>query len=122
MLMASITRVLNPYRMTPPAERAGYIDVSEAESKVAFLPVKRILLECEWFRLYDVIEDVFDQLNFYEIELAPEDETPRSPYLRRDLNVVPRTCRNRLEIGRESHRVARIRIVRIRDGWDRRST
>ena len=87
VLEESVVRVLNLYGLTPPAAREGEIELSEAEVKAQFERVKRVLLESEWFRLYDVIEDVFDQLAFYEQELAPEDEEPRTPSLRRSLNT-----------------------------------
>lgn len=43
-----------------------------------FAVIKRVLLGCEWFRLYDLIEDVFDQLSFYDSELAVPDEGPKA--------------------------------------------
>jgi hypothetical protein len=64
VLTSSIRRLFNPFGVTPPPERAGAVELSEAERKADFLPVKRTLLECEWFHLYDVIEDVLGQLAF----------------------------------------------------------
>jgi hypothetical protein len=87
VLMASLKRILDPYGMTPLPGRAGTIALSDAEVEARFEPAKRVLLECDWFRLYDVIEDVFGQLDFYESDLAPKNEEPRTPHLSRELNA-----------------------------------
>jgi hypothetical protein len=43
-------------------------------------------MHCEWFRLYDILEDVFSQLLFHEQELADPEEEPRAYPLQKDLN------------------------------------
>jgi hypothetical protein len=47
----------------------------------------RVFLSCQWFQVYDLIEDVFGQLDFYDSELKtdPEEEARAFP-LQRDIN------------------------------------
>ena len=44
------------------------------ENDPDFTDIKRVLLACEWFRLYDVIEDLYGQLDFHDTKLRNEDE------------------------------------------------
>jgi hypothetical protein len=48
---------------------------------------KRFLLSCPWFQVYDVIEEIIRQLDFYETELRsdPEEELRAGP-LQSNLN------------------------------------
>jgi hypothetical protein len=57
--------------------------VSNEEHKYPdFIEIKRVLLGCEWFRLYDLIEDILQQLDFYDSELRtdPEEESQAYPF------------------------------------------
>jgi AbiJ N-terminal domain 4 len=44
------------------------------------------LLRCEWFRLYDLIEDLYSELDFHDTELRNEDEDFQSYPFQQNLN------------------------------------
>lgn len=81
-----IERLFNPYGLDPLPERLGPIPVSEEENRTDFIAVKRVLLGCEWCRLYDLIEDVFQQLKFHDEELADVDDEPQAYPFQRAIN------------------------------------
>ncbi len=60
---------------------------TEDEDSIDFVTVKSVLMNCDWFKVYDVIEDIFDGLVFYETELGgdPEDRERAYP-LQNDIN------------------------------------
>ena len=69
-LWERIERLFNRYGIEdwpPPAEP---ITLSKDEDDLDFIAVKRVLLRCEWFRLYDLLEDIFDQLYFHDTEIG----------------------------------------------------
>jgi hypothetical protein len=85
-LLDRIKHVYDPYGIAnwpsgPP------IRVSKEEDDPDFVTAKRFLMNCEWFWLYTVIEDIFDQLTFYERELCTdEEEEPRAYPLQSEMN------------------------------------
>jgi hypothetical protein len=55
-----------------PASQASHYDLIEAQ---------RFLQRCPWFQVYDVIEDIFKQLDFYEeIRSDPDEELRAYPF------------------------------------------
>jgi AbiJ-like protein len=85
-LRERIERLFNPYGLDMLPQRPGPIPLSEEENRPDFIEVKRVLLACEWFRLYDLIEDVFQQLKFHDEELADIDEEPQAYPFERSIN------------------------------------
>ena len=80
-LWERIEAVLNPYGLVewpsgPP------IAVTPDEDHPDTIAAKRVLMNCEWFQLYDVIEDVYAQLDHHETELAPHEELEEGEELR----------------------------------------
>jgi hypothetical protein len=74
VLRESIERVFNPYGIDTLPDR-NPLAVSPEEHKAPdFIAVKRVLVGCEWFRLYDLLESIFRQLDFHDIELHHEEE------------------------------------------------
>lgn len=72
-LWECIQRLLNPYGLDRVPQREGPIQLSEDEQKNPdFEKVKRVVLELEWYRLYDVIEAVYGGLAFFDEEFAFE--------------------------------------------------
>jgi hypothetical protein len=68
-----IQHLLNPYGLDRIPQREGPIQLSEDERKVPdFEKVKRVLLELEWYRLYDIIEAAYDGLAFFDEQFAFE--------------------------------------------------
>lgn len=86
-LWERIGRLFNPYGLDPLPERPGPIPlVSEEENRTDFIAVKRVLLGCEWFQLYDLVEDIFQQLKFHDEELAGVDDDPQAYPFQRTIN------------------------------------
>ena len=77
-----IERLFNPYGIDKLPSREGPIPVSPEESAdTEFVALKRVLLDCDWFRLYDLIEDLFERLDFHDEELrAPDEEFQAYPF------------------------------------------
>jgi AbiJ N-terminal domain 4 len=85
-LWERIERLFNRYGIDdwPPAPQP--ITISKEEDNLDFIAAKRVLLACEWFRLYDLIEDLFQQQDFHDSELRHEDEEARAYPLQQELN------------------------------------
>jgi hypothetical protein len=74
ILREAVDRVFNPYGNDKLPDR-NPLSVSAEENKDPyFLEIKRVLIGCEWFRLYDFIEDLFRELDFHDTELHDENE------------------------------------------------
>ena len=59
-LRERIERLFNPYGIDELPKRMSPIFVSTEEHKDPnFIEIKRVLLGCEWFQLFDLIEDIF---------------------------------------------------------------
>jgi hypothetical protein len=85
-LWERIEKLFNPYGTDDWAEITEAVPVSQGEDDDA-VAAKRVLLNCPWFRVYDVIEDIFDQLNFYETDLKTDPtEEIRTLLFQRDIN------------------------------------
>ena len=75
ILRETINQLLNPYGIDKLPERTSPISVTTEENKDPdFIAIKRVLLGCEWFRLYDLLQDIFRQLDFHDTELHDEEE------------------------------------------------
>jgi hypothetical protein len=85
-LMERISAILDPYGITPLPRYAEPLLVSKDEDTANQTALKRVLLSCEWFQVYDILEDIFDQLKFYELELSPPEEEPQAYPLQRRIN------------------------------------
>lgn len=85
-LRERIERLFNPYGLDPLPQRSAPIPLSQEENQPDFIEVKGVLLACEWFRLYDLIEDIFQQLKFHDEELAEIEEEPRAYPFQRAVN------------------------------------
>jgi hypothetical protein len=48
-----------------------------------------MVMNCEWFQVYDIIEDIFAQLSFHEEELAANEE-PRAHPFQQEINFYLR--------------------------------
>jgi len=85
-LWERVERLFNRYGIDdwPPVK--GALAISKEEDDPDFRAAKRVLLSCDWFRFYDVIEDVFQQLDFYDTELINPDEGQRAYPFQRDIN------------------------------------
>jgi hypothetical protein len=85
-LLERVVKLLNPYGIDelPTSTEATLVprDGDDPDTITA----KRILFACDWYQLYDLIEDVIAQLDFYEEELRNPDEELRAYRLRNNLN------------------------------------
>lgn len=81
-LQERIERLFNPFGIDELPKCMTAISVSKEEREVPdFIDIKCVLLGCEWFRLYDLIEDILQQLVFHDTELAyPEEESQAYPF------------------------------------------
>jgi hypothetical protein len=75
----------DPYGIDPPLVQTVPVEVYREDSDAA-LVFRRFLLNCPWFQVYNVVEDVLDQLDFHETERAEPDERARFGPLQNDLN------------------------------------
>ena len=87
-LLDRVERLIDPYGIDTMPGHIGSIPVSKSEDDPTSIAVKRILLGCDWFRIYDLIEDVIAQLDFHEEENRhPDEEAELRAYpLRHALN------------------------------------
>jgi len=63
------------------------IVVTKEEDHPDIVASKRVLMNCKWFRVYDVVEDIYAQLDFHETEFAIDDEEPRTGPLQDEINA-----------------------------------
>jgi hypothetical protein len=70
-----IESLFNPYGIDQLPRRDGPMIITEDErSATDFTDAKRVLLACEWYRLYDLLEDVFQRLDFHDQEQRAHNE------------------------------------------------
>ena len=75
LFRSTIDQAFNPYGIDKLPERASPISVTTEENKDPdFIAIKRVLLGCEWFRLYDLLQDIFRRLDFHDTELHDNEE------------------------------------------------
>src|ERR1700687_1093359 len=72
-----IEKLFNPYGTDDWPETTEAILDSREEDDNA-VAAKRVLLNCPWFRVYDVIEDIYGQLYFHDTEFRSDPEDERS--------------------------------------------
>jgi hypothetical protein len=77
---------LNPYGIRSLPTYKGSLTVRKEEDDPELLGFKRMFLGCEWFQVYDIVEELFAQLIFHEEELAAPDEEPRALPMQRAIN------------------------------------
>ena len=87
VLHETINRIFNPYGLDTIPNRDGPMIISHEEDHPDFTDIKRVLLACEWFRLYDLLEDIFDQMHFHDTELSSPDEEPQAHPFQEKLNA-----------------------------------
>jgi hypothetical protein len=85
-LLERAEKLFNPYGIGSLPARTGSILVAKQEDDPDTIGFKRVFLGCEWFQVYDILEDAFAQLRFHEEELAPPDEEPRAFPLQKAVN------------------------------------
>ena len=87
LLWERIEKLLNPYGTDVWPQSSVGIPISKGEDNPELIAAKRVFLNCPWFRVYDIVEDVVEQLDFYETELItdPEEELRAFP-LQREIN------------------------------------
>src|SRR5258706_677463 len=73
-LLERVERLLNPYGIDAVPSYTGSIAVAKTEDDPSTIAVKRALFGCDWYRIYDLIEDIIAQLDFYEEENRHPDE------------------------------------------------
>jgi AbiJ N-terminal domain 4 len=83
-LWERVQAILNPYGIgdTP----RGAVTVAKEEDNPNTIAAKQAVLHCEWFRVYDIVEDLYGELVSYEREHAQEDEEPRAYPFRNEIN------------------------------------
>jgi hypothetical protein len=86
-LWERIEILFNPYGTDDWPQSSGPFAISREEDTPELIGAKRVLLNCPWFRVYDIIEDIFDRLDFHDRELRtdPEEEAMAFPF-QRDIN------------------------------------
>jgi AbiJ N-terminal domain 4 len=85
-LLERAEKLFNPYGIGSVPTHTGAVPVAKEEDDADTIAFKRVFLGCEWFQVYDIVEDAFAQLRFYEDELSPPDEEPRTYQLQQDIN------------------------------------
>jgi hypothetical protein len=85
-LKERVQAILDPYGIDSLPRHSGPLSISKEHDNPDLIALKRVLLGCEWFQVYDILEDTFAQLRFYEEELAPLDEEPRASRLQKAIN------------------------------------
>jgi AbiJ N-terminal domain 4 len=85
-LWERIERLFNPYGIDDWPKPAAPIPVAKEEDDPKFIAAKRVLLSCEWFRLYDLVEDIYQSLEFHDRELSEPDEEPQAYRFQQKLN------------------------------------
>jgi hypothetical protein len=86
LLWERIERIINPYGLVEwPGGSPSMI--YKVQDDPYFENAKRVLMNCDWFRIYDVIEDIFVQLILSEALLASRSqERPRAPRFENAIN------------------------------------
>jgi len=85
-LLGRARHLFDRFGVTPLPLYAGAIAAAKDEDNADTITFKQFMLGCEWFQIYDLIEDVFAQLDFYEEENRSPDEQLRAYPLQRAIN------------------------------------
>jgi hypothetical protein len=85
-LLERAEKLFNPYGIGSLPAHIGWKLVAKEEDDPNTIAFKRVFLGCEWFQIYDLVEDAFAQLRFHERELAEPDEEPRAFPMQQALN------------------------------------
>lgn len=84
-LLELLIKLLNPYGITKLPSGAPVAVSGEDEGSDAVI-AKGLFGYCEWFKVYELIENIYTQLDFHENELREEDEDIRTIQLQEDIN------------------------------------
>jgi AbiJ N-terminal domain 4 len=85
MLRDLVLDIFDPYGIDPPPELSMRIQALAGESD-ASIQFRRFLLYCPWYRVYELIEELLERLEFHEAELADPEENARYAPLQAELN------------------------------------
>jgi hypothetical protein len=85
-LRETINRIFNPYGIDALPKRDCAMTITHEEDHPDFTDIKRVLLACEWFRLYDLLERIYDRLYFHDTELSSPDDDPQGHPFQQELN------------------------------------
>jgi hypothetical protein len=85
-LLERAEKIFNPYGLGELPAHDGVMAVKKEEDDSDSIAFKRVFLGCEWFQVFDLVEDVLAQLRFHEEELAYPDEEPRAFPMQKALN------------------------------------
>jgi len=85
-LLERAQKILNPYGLDALPRYAGSFAITKEEDDPATIEFKRIFLGCEWFQIYDIVEDILGQLRFHEVEFAEPDDPPKAFPLQKGIN------------------------------------
>lgn len=86
-LLEDAQKVLNPWGVRNVPQYRGAVSISKDEDKPSLIVFKKAILGCEWNHVYDIIEEAFSSLSFYEQEFADwENEEPRALPMQNAIN------------------------------------
>ena len=85
-LWERVQAIMNPYGIDE-MPRGAPVAIAKEEDNPNTVAAKQALMNCEWFRVYDVLEDLYSGLVVYEAEYRPARGSfavvlPSQPYLR----------------------------------------
>jgi len=63
-----IERLFNPYGIDPLPNSTAPISISKEEDPQEAIGSKRFLMGCQWFQVFDQIEDIFKPVEFFDEE------------------------------------------------------
>jgi hypothetical protein len=86
--MERAAHLFDRFGLSPLPTYRGTIQIGKDEDDPETISLKRFILACDWFQIYDLVEDIFSQLDFYEDELGAHfDEAPRAYPLQQTINA-----------------------------------
>lgn len=87
VLCERIDTLFNPYGIDPLPSPSGPIVISKIEDTPELIAAKRYFMGCHWYQVYDLIEDIYSSLYFYDTELcSPEVDEPTAFPFQEKLN------------------------------------
>jgi hypothetical protein len=81
-LLDRIERLFNPYGIDPLPSAPISVAISKTEDSPEGIASIRFIMNCKWFQIYDIIEDVYKYLYFFDGENRgiPDDEPTAFPF------------------------------------------
>ncbi len=86
VLIDRVNHLFDRFGVTPLPLFKGTVHLEKDEDNHDAIILKRFILGCDWSQIFDLIEDVFAQLDFYEEENRHPDEELRAYPLQRTIN------------------------------------